>query len=335
MYDGSEIGIDWRGSLEQLSGILSAKISVATAGGELRAPNGSTRCRLLVEPEFVPGSDDKLMWAVREGTKDVCVKRSKKYTREEAVMQWLAHKSLRAYKLEDHCPNVLDVFSMKGSVWFTMEPIYEAPWLCDYLSDLPNWNVPHVDNGKAILQVVSQIALICLVLEKKIGFNHRDLKTDNILVKEKDIRQHVLRWSSNLEITLAPAPTAVLIDFGFACLGPGELPWLRAGTDVLSELDACPKKGRDIFMLLVFLLWQADVRASLTSAYLDFIKSSLRLTKDRWCKMLQLNRDPANWIYMLITEEGFQCPALDPLTWLTACLTQFPELGSIRFHSAS
>ena len=85
-------------------------------------------------------------------------------------------------------------------------------------------------------------------------------------------------------------------------------------------------------MLLVFLLWRKEVRESLTVTHLDFLKSSLDLTSERWSQMMNMNRDPIDWIYMLITERGFQCPALDPWIWLQSCALEYPEIVSIHIH---
>jgi hypothetical protein len=117
-----------------------------------------------------------------------------------------------------------------------------------------------------------------------------------------------------------------MVDFGFSCLGPGRIPWIQSGDNILPPFDACPKVGRDIFMLLVFLLWNKDVRNSLIEKHLEFFKASLRLTTDRLEQMMSMNQNPSEWIYILITERGFQCPALDPLAWLKLCAEHFPEI---------
>ena len=161
----------------------------------------------------------------------------------------------------------------------------------------------------------------------------RDLKPDNILIKSEEVKVHTL-VTQDYTITIQPSPTAILVDFGFSCLGPGKAPWIQAGDDVLSSFDACPRVGRDIFMLLVFLLWRKDIQESLTDEHLDFLKSSLRLTTERW-KQMQINSNPVQWIYTLITERGFECPALTPLTWIQTCATRFPELVSITNQPAS
>jgi hypothetical protein len=82
-------------------------------------------------------------------------------------------------------------------------------------------------------------------------------------------------------------------------------------------------------MILVFLLWRKDVRESLTEKHLEFFKDSLRLTTDRLSQMMNMNRNPSDWVYMLITERGFNCPALDPFTWLSACAKEFPDLVKV------
>jgi serine/threonine protein kinase len=210
-----------------------------------------------------------------------------------------------------------------------MEPVYNAPILDIYIQSLPTWGTPSAENGRSLIKILSQIAMCCFVLERDIGFNHRDLKPDNILVKTDCIQTHSLKWKNELEIKIGSSPTAVIVDFGFSCLGPGKEPWIQAGDGVLTPLDSCPKVGRDIFMLLVFLLWRQDVRQSLTDDHLDFFKSSLRLTTGRLSQMMNMNRNPGNWIYMLITEKGFQCPALDSIVWLECCSKKFPDIVSI------
>jgi hypothetical protein len=135
----------------------------------------------------------------------------------------------------------------------------------------------------------------------------------------------------DLTIQIAHSYTAIMVDFGFSCLGPGTFPWIEAGDGILPPLDPCPKVGRDIFMLMVFLLWRKDVRDSLTDTHMDFFKSSLTLSTDRLNEMMQLNKNPSEWVYILITQRKFTCPALDPLVWLTSCSVKFPDLVSVKY----
>lgn len=341
MYDANEIGLDWKGSLESLSSVPQSKCAYTTVDWRLKDHTGTLICYLVVEETIVDNTSGKLVWAKRRLHKennytDYIVKRpvSQKHCKQEAVIQWLCSKSLSQWNLGNHCSRVADVFTMSKSLWFSMVPVYNAPMFDIYMKSLTTWGYRSPENGLTIIKIIAQIAMCCYVLEKDIGFNHRDLKPDNILVKTDAIQPHILK-RSNVEIYIASSPTAVLVDFGFSCLGPGTLPWIQAGDGILSPFDACPKVGRDIFMLLVFLIWRPDVRKSLTHKHLDFFKSSLHLTTDRWSQMMNIHRDPIDWVYMLITERGFQCPALDPWAWLQSCALAFPEVVTIRVHSVS
>ena len=341
MYDASEIGLDWKGSLQTLSSAPYSKCSFTTADCLLKDSTGKIRCELIVEEIVADNTLGKLRWAKRrvnnETRVDCLVKKPIKQTntKQEAVIQWLCHKSLAEHGLGLHCPKVHDLFVYSKALWFSMAPVYNAPLFDTYLRSLPGWGTKQAENGTAILKILCQVGMCCLVLERTIGFNHRDLKPDNILVKLDVVKQHDLKWKNEYEIKIAASPTAVLVDFGFSCLGPGSAPWIQAGDGVLPPFDSCPKVGRDIFMLLVFLLWRRDVRDSLIPAHLDFIKSSLHLTEERWSQMMNMNRNPIDWVYMLITERGFQCPALDPWVWLQTCATAYPDIVSIRIHSGS
>ena len=335
MFDATEIGLDWKGSLETLSTVYMAKCVFLDKDGKLKDSTGKERCAIIIEETIADNTLGKLAWMKRSVTQsahsvDLLVKKpiSQKHAKQEAVIQWLVNKALAEQGLGDHCPRIVDVFSHSKNIWFSMEPVYSAPLLSDFLKSLSTWSTKSAANGNALVNILAQIAMSCFVLEKRIGFNHRDLKPDNILVKLDSFKPHVLHWNDEFELHLAPSYTAVIVDYGFSCLGPGKVPWIQSGDGILPPFDACPKVGRDIFMILVFLIWQKDVRDSLTDSHLEFFKSSLHLTTDRLAQMMSKN--PSEWIYMLITERGFMCPALDPLVWLRSCASSFPEIVVFR-----
>jgi serine/threonine protein kinase len=335
MYNSDEIGLSWKGSLETLSSIPAAKCAILGIDGSLKDISGKERCKMRIEETVADNTLGKLVWVKRFSDSvalDLLVKKpvSQKHAKQEAVIQWLVHKSLSEHGLGEHCPKVVDLFSYSGSTWFSMEPIYSAPLLDTYLHSLPTWSKKSKDNGHALINILAQIALSCIVLERTIGFNHRDLKPDNILVKLDSFKPRSLKSPGEYDIHVAPSHTAILVDYGFSCLGPGKVPWIQSGDGILPPFDPCPKVGRDIFMILVFLLWQKSVRDSLIDEHLEFFKTSLRLSTDRLAEMMNTNKNPSDWIYMLITERGFQCPALDPLVWLKTCATTFPEIVVFR-----
>jgi len=337
MFNSNEIGLDWKGSLETLSTIPSAKC-VILENGSLKDTKGTERCRLTLEETIADNTLGKLVWAKRyigSTITDLLVKKpiSQKHAKQEAVIQWLVNKALSDHGLGEHSPKVMDIFSFHGSIWFSMEPIYSAPLLDTYLRSLPTWSKKSRENGNALIKILAQIALSCIVLEKSIGFNHRDLKPDNILIKLDSFKARSLKWN-DYEINICPSHTAIIVDYGFSCLGPGKVPWIQSGDGILPPFDSCPKVGRDIFMILVFLLWQKSIRDSLIDEHLDFFKVSLRLSTDRLAQMMNTNKNPSDWIYMLITEREFQCPALDPLVWLKSCATTFPDIVIFRSCNA-
>lgn len=341
MYDANEIGLDWRGTLDMMSSVRNSKCSIVKPNNHLEDYTGRLRAILKMEETIVDSTMGKLIWAKRlsytdSNYRDCLVKKStsQAHAKQEAVIQWLCYKTLSSLGWSEHCPPVYDLFTYNHSIWFSMAPIYKAPVLDVYLKTLNTWRIKHPSNGKTLLGILCQVASSCLALQNIIGFNHRDLKPDNILIKSEDTKSHVLSID-NTTITIQPSPTTVLVDFGFSCLGPGRLPWIQAGDDVLPPFDACPRVGRDLFMLLTFLLWRKDIQESLTEEYIEFFKSSLRLTTERWSQIQGTRLNPKDWIYTMVTDYGFQCPALDPMTWLESCVATFPDVVSIRTHSDS
>jgi len=329
MFDASEIGLDWKGTLETLSSVPGSRCSVLV-DRTLLNPDGSPRASLSLEETVIDSTMGKLVWGKRNGT-DYLLKRpsSQQHAKQEAIIQWLCNKILREYSMEAHCPQVFDLFKAPSGIWFSMTPIYKAPTLAAFLSSIPTWNTPHPANGTILLKILCQIAVCCLILDRAIGFNHRDMKPDNILIQQTKVQVLSLRVEER-QITIGESPLSSIVDFGFACLGPGKYPWIQSGDDVLSPFDACPRIGRDLFMLLVFLVWMPDIQKSLTVEHLDFLKQSIHVTTER----LAL-QNPSTWVYSLVTERKFQCLDLDPLVWLQTCSTAFPEVVSILVHPSS
>lgn len=324
MYDALEIGLDWKGTLQTLSSVPGSKCSILIET-LLVNPDSSKRAILTLEETVLDSPMGKLVWGKRDGT-DYLMKRpsSQRHAKQEAVIQWLCNKTLKEYSMEAHCPQVFDIFKTSSGIWFSMTPIYKAPTLAVFLQSLTSWNTQTPANGIILLKLLCQVATCCLILDRNIGFNHRDLKPDNILVQTSKVSPISAIIPKIGTIVIAESPLTSIVDFGFACLGPGKTPWIQSGDDVLSPFDACPRVGRDLFMILVFLVWRPDLQKSLVKEHFEFLKTSIHLTNE----MLTL-QNPSTWIYSLVTERRFQCLDLDPLKWLQSCSTTFPEIVSI------
>ena len=163
MYNSNEIGLSWNGSLQTLSSIPAAKCAILGLDGSLKDINGKERCKMKIEETVADNTLGKLVWVKRvsdSSSVDLLVKKpvSQKHAKQEAVIQWLVHKSLSEHGLGEHCPKVIDLFSYSGSIWFSMEPIYSAPLLDTYLHSLPMWSKKSKENGNSLINIIAQIA---------------------------------------------------------------------------------------------------------------------------------------------------------------------------------
>jgi hypothetical protein len=106
-----------------------------------------------------------------------------------------------------------------------------------------------VENSRFLLEILAQLSYIFYHLQASLRLNHRDVKVNNILIRQRkdplllELNGH--QMITNYEVTL--------IDFGFACVGcpPPKQPMtvFQAGSWFpFGEL--CCKKGRDLAQLI-------------------------------------------------------------------------------------
>lgn len=181
--------------------------------------------------------------------KNVYLKESFKQVsfKEEALLQRLAQETLASVGLPAAVPTVFDIFiEPAGLVVFTMECF-------DNYRVLSNSTKDGSASEEELTDIIFQIAFFLHVLTDRVGLNHRDIKTSNILFRHAE-RELFLNYggfsykgSSNVE--------AALVDFGFSCIGRrlGEPAFVRAGI-YYGAKDPCPKTGRDLYLFLSLLL---------------------------------------------------------------------------------
>ena len=184
----------------------------------------------------------------------------------EACIQILVRKTLARHGFSNGAPRVRDIFELQdGSVGFTMDIIMGAEAL-----DLKLHAASEEQFPVLVLEGIVQIASMISILQKELGFNHRDLRASNLLCRKIESGpRNLIVWDENVvlnkknekyrkyEITIQPTMEYTLIDFGFVCFGKSCVrctPLFSLDKSAYTLDDICPKPGRDMFLFLAFLL---------------------------------------------------------------------------------
>jgi serine/threonine protein kinase len=187
----------------------------------------------------------------------------------EAAVMTLAHIALKKVGLEQSIPRAYELFLKTqpvpihitdiGSVCISMEYIH-GNTLLKYMRI--HFKHDRIHNDKIFLGFVKQMATILKVLQDTLRMNHRDIKINNILLRDPD--------SLN--------PTIVLIDYGFACIANGvqepnaEMSNIEAGAFFGSRY-ACFKHGRDMCQFLYSLHCYFPFDQYLSLRCLDMVRA--------------------------------------------------------------
>jgi serine/threonine protein kinase len=179
-----------------------------------------------------------------------------------------------------------------------------------------DWFSKSLTPDRDFLFLLAQICLSLLCLETNLGLDHRDLKLDNLLIKQQPCTLQLT--VKEKQWTLTAPFTVVILDFGFACLGSKELrgkPVINLGDGILPPMDPCPKEGRDLFQLLTSFL-----RYELFSKK---ISSPLHQQIDTWLSIGSKSYGPMarrwsteNWTYLVASQRDFAVPSCCPLNIL-------------------
>jgi len=183
----------------------------------------------------------------------------------EAAIHGLVTQFFKKINWSFAVPNLFEIFSrgaqhlstihdVKGIV-FCMEYI-RGVTLFDYLKTQFTTG-PNKANDALYLRILAEIALQLNEIQVNLRMNHRDMKVNNIL-----IRNRKPDWIS-VFATFFPALAdfdkfqfnVVLIDYGFACIACGdahdmpEISLLEAGS-WFGPTDSCFKTGRDLVQFI-------------------------------------------------------------------------------------
>ncbi len=226
--------------------------------------------------------------------------------REEALLQRLAQQSLAEVGMGRGVPPVLDIFvEPTGSVVFTMECYDDYTILSNAITD-------GSASEEVLESIIFQIAFFLHILTDRVGLNHRDIKTSNILYRacEKDL---LLSYGGFSYLLRSKAEVA-LVDFGFSCVGRafGEPAFVRAGI-YYGPKDPCPKTGRDLYLFLSLLLRDLYKSGVVGGRLVEWIEKRLWLDKIDVVGFIKkyLEKDP-DWLYFLAGDSSLVFPHCEP-----------------------
>jgi serine/threonine protein kinase len=237
----------------------------------------------------------------------------------EGIIQSIAHTTLKTYGFPMAVPRVLDIVKHPEDGYvLSIHRCPEAQLFADYLRTNLTWDSPSILNDKLIFSGIAQVATYLAILESTIGLNHRDIKSTNVLMVipsspwYNHISLHSHKW------WIRGTYQAVLIDFGFACIGKPNGKSIISAGEYLTTIDFCPKKGRDLFLFFAGL-WNIPVfRSCLTDAGQALFQKWLRDTSDtKWADWLVTSSHTnLESMYLLTNSDHFTSEACSPLNVL-------------------
>lgn len=236
---------------------------------------------------------------------------------QEAIFQKNLHNNLKAFRLSFSVPEVYDIlrFQQSSSIFFLMEPF--EPFYLD------KWLEKHLQKEKRdfFAKLLLQIALILEVFEEKFKIDHRDIKTNNMLVVEEPITIEIM-WKEKRRPIVFPF-RIVFLDFGYACQG-GKMDVKYGST--LPPIDPCPKLGRDFYQVLASIWNRKKLRTFLEAAsWGSWIRERLESsTPKHGVHKIETSKD-LGWLTDSTDLEQFTAPLCAPSVVITDCMAILDE----------
>lgn len=283
--------------------------------------NGNVRCKLLYGELKDGGGHGSIYHARRIGaqTQEICVKvpHNRNYSLcSEAILQWTASETLRQAGIEGAVPHVYDIFQYAGETRFTMSYI-KGKSSIDYIMESSK-------PQEVFIQILIQISLLLGYLEQEIHLDHRDLKADNIWIRNQPIQYEISLDGKKWKLS-APFQV-VLLDFGFGCIGGSDGNAIISLSDgILPLVDPCPKEGRDIFQLIASLWSCPPLRALMDEPFKKEIEDLISYRNKPYSSLAKQTLD-TRWIYLLVSDSSFKHPPLHPLSLLRVFSIKYGSL---------
>lgn len=248
---------------------------------------------------------------------------------KEVLLQIMSYCVLEVYKFPWVIPKVNDIFFSKefGNM-FTMIPTKDSRIYKNYLEDHYNHS-PCIENDIMIFEIVCQLALYNYILEKEIGFNHRDLRTPNILMICPNDNQKVVRQVIDDHVIEIYAQNhALMVDFGNSCIPQTDTKVYTPSDQYV--LDNTPKAGRDLFQMLAYLYNEKFIRNGLTekgrALFHYFLQGSTRNWADFLLQEKYSKAENFKVIYMMTFGFKFCSSQCSPFSLLEKISSAYPDL---------
>jgi serine/threonine protein kinase len=228
----------------------------------------------------------------------------------EALLQWIACDTMERAGIIGAVPRVYDIYKdVTGATRFSMEYIRGVSAAEAMLTTR--------NPDQVWRQILTQIALLLGYLEEHMFLDHRDIKADNIWIRTGVPVDYTLKVRGHIWRVKAPFQ-AVILDFGFACIGDAER---RARVSLKDSkvplLDPCPKEGRDLFQFLATSWGISELRERVSPAFAAEIEELLSHRDTAFGAIARTAGAAAPyWVNFIVDEAGFRYPSLHPVNLL-------------------
>lgn len=233
---------------------------------------GVVRC-ILETKEVVnhDGRSSLIQRAIRtdsSGQLTVAIKRPRKPELDltaEALLQYRVYHLLAQEGIVGAVPEVYDLYRNAAETHISME------WIEGHRVDMCLYMARQSGTLDAVfLDIVRQLAAILHVIHRSLSLDHRDMRPDNIWVRDRPVNYTV----GNRQIQ--STRQLVLLDFGFACLGDSNRTMTLNLGNAIPDMDWCPKPGRDMYVLVNRLLDLPGIEDGLSPELRNQILSWMR-----------------------------------------------------------
>ena len=270
----------------------------------------------------------------------------------EAYLHALVQEAMKREGIGRYVPHLIDVLALTisgeiirapwevESVWMTME-LLDGMTLEKFLATKLRIGTKQ-SNSSLLKDILVQLATILHFLQKKLQFNHRDLKINNLYVRTGTTATHSLKLPDTLGVHTCHVDL-VMIDFGFGCIACGSgftnpRASLFGAGSYFTPSDDCMKEGRDLAQFIYSLHCCFPLQNYITKEFFDFLHLAMTAEKraagaaarqkydlfmglDAIGRPLTSGRLPTsikynNGIYIFLRDNTVDVPACEPLPFL-------------------